>query len=504
MRDDGGMERRLAIACPDRRATAAGEAAFAAGGNAIDAALAAATTLAVTYPHNCSPGGDLFAVVRRAGRAPVALNASGPAARTVSAAEQRTRGPVMPSAGPDAITVPGVVAGWGRLHALGAARPWADAFTAAIAFAADGFPVGGTLAVALAEDPAAIAADPGMAAVFDGAATVRQPALARTLGAIAAHGPRELYEGDTAARLAAGLRRRGSRIDAADLAAFQPEETAPLRARFRDLELLTAPPNCSGVLLLQALAALDRAGTPDPLGAGAGTLARILRAGRAQRAATLADPRFAPFDRDAWLGEARLAGLADDAAAVAGERASGDTIAIVTADASGNGVSLIQSLYGGFGAHVLEPETGILLHSRGSAFSLEPGHPNELAPGKRPSHTLLPVVVERDGALQGVLGTMGGAAHPQFLAQVLLHLLDGDDPQTAVARPRWVLGGLDPAQPDTELHAEPGVAEAALASLAAAGLDVTVLPGRSEQLGHTQAIWDLRAGSDPRADGHAP
>jgi gamma-glutamyltranspeptidase len=484
------MTRRLAIACPERSATDAGEAAFAAGGNAIDAALAAATTLAVTYPHNCSPGGDLFAVVRRADGTSVALNASGPAARRTSAADQRTRGPHMPATGPDPITVPGAVAGWGALHALGAARPWADAFAAAIGAAADGFEVRGTLAVALTENPDVAA----LLDVRDG--VLRQPTLARTLGAVAAHGPRELYEGATATRLAAGLHARGSLIDAADLAAFAPEKTAPLTARFRGLDLLTAPPNSSGVLLLQALAALDRAAEQD-----LGTLARLLRAGMAQREVMLADPRHAPFDRAAWLGDERLDALASDAAFPAtAPRANGDTIAVVAADDSGLAVSLIQSLYGGFGAHVLEPETGILLHCRGAAFSLEPGHPNELAPGKRPVHTLLPLVVERDGELAGVLGTMGGQAHAQFMAQVLLHLLDGDDAAGAVARPRWVVGGIDPDRPVTEVQSEPGVP---LDDLRAAGFDVTPLPARSEEVGHTQAVWRLEAGSDPRADGRA-
>ena len=189
---------------------------------------------------------------------PVALNASGPAARAASAADQRTRGRRMPLSGPDPITVPGAVAGWGALHALGAARPWADAFAAAVAAAEDGFPIPRTLAVALTEHPDVAA----LLDVEDDA--LRQPALARTLRALAAHGPRELYEGETAARLAAGLQARGSRIDAADLAAFAPEETAALTARFRGLDLFTAPPNSSGVLLLQALAALDRAPAAGP------------------------------------------------------------------------------------------------------------------------------------------------------------------------------------------------------------------------------------------------
>ena len=468
------MTRALALACPERTATLAGEDAFAAGGNALDAALTAATTLAVTYPHMCGAGGDLFAVVRLPDGRVRSVNASGPAARAADAHEQRRRGPVMPLDGPDPITVPGAVAGWAHLHALGARRAWAETLAPAVALARDGFPITTSLADALAE-----ARLDGLPSPPAGA-PLRQPALARTLAAIAEHGARELYEGDTGERLAAGLQRAGSRIDAADLAGFAPEETAPLTAPFRGLTLHTSPPNSSGVLLLQALTELGD--DDDP-----GTLATLLRKGMERRAALLADPRAVPFDPGSWLRDA--------APGATGTPPSGDTVAIVAADDDGLAVSLIQSLFDSFGSRVREPETGIVLHNRGAWFSLAPGHPNELAGGKRPAHTLLPVVAERDGELAGVLGTMGGFAHAQFLAQVLLRILAGDGPQAAVAAPRWVVDGGTVA-------AEPGIEHAPFED---AGLRVAGLPPHTDDVGHVQAVWRtgdrLAAGTDPRADG---
>jgi gamma-glutamyltranspeptidase len=508
-----------ALAAPERHAADAGADAFAAGGNAIDAALATAVSLAVTYPHNCGVGGDLFAVVRHPDGRSVSVNASGPAARAVDAAAQRARGPQMPMMGPDPITVPGVVRGWEHLHVLGAVRPWHAAFEPARRHAEEGVEVSASLAAALRIAAAEVAAEAGMTEVFRPRASLlargdrlRQPALARTLERIAQHGAGEFYEGDTGARLVAGLARHGSRLDERDFAGFAPEETPPLTGRYQDLTLITSPPNASGVLLLQALAALEAANLPANTPADvAGMLADLVRSGAEQREAMLADPRGRDPKLDAWLGETRLAELVTRAraprAVFTGARPSGDTVAVVTADDSGMAVSLIQSLFSSFGACVLEPATGVLLHNRGASFSLEPGHPNELAGGRRPSHTLMPLVVERDGELAGVLGTMGGNAHAQVLAQVLLGILAGLDPQSAVAAPRWVVGGLDPGEPAGLVRVEDGVPAAAISSLDERGLEIRTIRWPSEDVGHAQAIWSsagvLRAGSDPRADGAA-
>ena len=505
----------LAVATPERNATDAAIAAAEAGGNALDAALAAAVSLAVTYPHNCGIGGDLFAVVRFPDGRAVSVNASGPAALATDAAGLRRRYGRMPQDGVESITVPGAVAGWGSLHALGAKLSWTAAFDHAIRHAKDGVPVTPSLSWALGDAAAAIEADAGMAAVFGGApglgARLRQPALAATLERIAARGWSELYEGETGRRVARFLQASGSRLDHRDLARFAVEETPPLTGRFRGLTLLTSPPNASGVLLLQALAALEDDGDDgDWLGADAGHLALVLRAGAAQRSRMLADPRTHPFDADAWLDPRRLAELSTEGRcsdpAAAGAPPTGDTVAVVAADGDGLAVSLIQSLFSSMGSRVLDPETGVLLHNRGALFTLEPGHPNELAGGKRPAHTLLPVVVERDGALAGVLGTMGGNAHAQILAQVLLELLSGSSAAAAVAAPRWVVGALDPDAPDTTVTVESAVSPDARRSLAAAGLAAAPVEWPSEEVGHAQAVWHdgeaLTAGSDPRADGH--
>ncbi len=518
----------FAAATPQCDATAAAEEAFAAGGNAVDAALAAAVALSVTYPHNCSPGGDLFALVRDPQGRIASVDASGPAAGAATLAAQRACGATMPLGGPDPITVPGVVGGWGAVHALGAALPWRRAFEPAIALAQDGVQVAPSLAGAIAAERAAIAADPGLSAVFRPSGVplragerLRQPALAATLATIAQEGPRALYDGPLAALLVEGLAERGCRLTAADLRAYEPAAPAPLRVRFRGLDVVTSPPGSSGVVLLQALAALDAAEEPDPLGAGAGLLAEIFRLGGEARDRWLCDPRAHPFDEAGWLGEEAVGTLVACArAAAAGERPAapgagaarpgGDTVAVTTADGEGWAVSLIQSVFHPFGAHVLEPVTGVLLHNRGAMFSLEAAHPNALAPGKRPAHTLLPALVEQDGALRCVLGTMGGKVHAQILVQVLLRLLAGERPQAAVDAPRWVVGGIAAGERDDAVRVEEGVAVAARAALERARLPLDVVPRRSELLGHAQAVLvdpaspsGFAAGSDTRADGAA-
>lgn len=538
-----------AIATPQLDATAAGVAAFEAGGNAIDAALAAAAALTVTFPHNCALGGDLFALVREPNGETTNVNASGPAARAADADALRARGATMPVTGPDTITVPGLVAGWEALHGLGAARPWAEALRAATALAADGFTVGRSLAGAIEEATAEIAADPGLRAVLTPGGspvkqgdTLRQPALATTLHTLADDGPRAFYDGPLAERLIAGLRAAGCPLDTPDLAGFRPELTAPLRHRCGELDLLTSPPNSSGVLLPQALAALAAAGVREPLGADAGLLAELLRLGAEQRDATLADPRATPAkqrdasladpsaspaaqhdatptDLDAWLGSARIAALVElararangDAPDPSGERSArpgGDTIAVVAVDGEGRAVSLIQSVFHSLGSLVMEPATGVLMHNRGSFFSLQPGHPNELAPGRRPAHTLMPVMVERDGGLRYVIGTMGGKAHAQIHAQILLRMEAGQHPQAAVSAPRWVVGGVEVGERDDTVRVEDDVDPAARAAIERAGMRPVSVGLHSEWCGHAQAIavspdGALTAGSDPRADGAA-
>lgn len=470
------------------------------GGSAVDGAIAAAAVLTVVYPHMSALGGDLFALVREREGSATVINASGPAPERIDVARLRALGS-MPTSGVHSVTVPGLVAGWGALHALGGRRPWADNLRDAETLARDGVEVTPRLAAAIEElrpwrSLAEVFAPDGLP--LAAGALLRQPALADTLAAIGDGGARSLYEGPLAARFADGLAALGSTIKAEDLAAYTPVTEAPLRAPFSSMELLTAGPNSSGVLLAQALRALDYFGLGDPLGGEAAQLATIFVAGMAQRSRELGDPLYSVQDPERWLSDAAIGALIEPpAVGVWAAPPTGDTVAVVVVDGDGNAVSLNQSIYASFGAQLLEPSTGIVLHNRGSAFSVALGHPNEIRPGKRPAHTLMPAVVEEKGQLRGVLATMGGPIHAQIHTQVFLRLLTGEHPARAVAAPRF-------AAFDGEVLAETDLDPALLRSLRPGRL----LEPHSEFLGHAQAIWRhsildemFAAGTDPRADG---
>jgi gamma-glutamyltranspeptidase/glutathione hydrolase len=267
-------------------------------------------------------------------------------------------------------------------------------------------------------------------------------------------------------------------------------------------------------VLLEILAAIERMGIdPDPLGPDAGTMALIVRAARVDRDRHLADPEAMRVHVSTLLDDGHIAALTDEVRArtvgvpVHGASHPGDTIGLVTADAEGNAVSLIQSLYNGLGSGILEPATGIVPHSRGAQFVLDPDHSNVLAPRKRPSHTLMPAMAHRDGRAAVVLGTMGGQGQPQINATNLLRVADLDlSAVDALASPRWLVGGLD--EGDGWILAEDTVPASVIEDLAEAGFRVDRIPGPSGELGHSHLIrvradGSFEVGSDPRADGGA-
>lgn len=504
--------RSLGIASPQRSASASGAAAFSAGGNAFDAALAAALSLCVTFPDNCALGGDLIAVVHRAsdGRRAV-VNASGRAPRRIAVEDLRSASGTMPVYGPATVTVPGLVAGLREIWAFGATRPWRSAFETAIAQAEDGTPVAPSLAESIHAEVDRLAADPGLRATFlpggeplQAGQTLRQPVLAESLRMLA-DDPAALYGGELGARLVSTLRGYGSTLEEGDLAGFAPVVGDPLEATVGGQTLATAPPNSQGfalVSILNAAYGLDDA--LDPLGERAGDLATIFRSATIDRDRHLCDPDFADLPLAELLGPARH----DRPAPASPPPGRGDTVAVVAVDAEGNSVSLIQSVYHTFGAGILDPSTGIVVHNRGAAFSLDPASPNVLAAGKRPAHTLTPCTVFSDGRPVTVIGTMGGSGQPQILAQVLMHLRRHGDPQAAVAAPRFVVGGPDVDSPRDELLIEAGVPDAALRALARTPYPRRVLRDLSHDVGHAQLVTrapdgTIEAGSDPRTDGTA-
>jgi gamma-glutamyltranspeptidase len=480
---------RLALAAPHPAAVEAGRAVVEAGGNAVDAALAAAAALTVVYPHQCSIGGDLVAVVRPAGGTPRAVLSIGAAAQRIDVAALRAGGQRMPVSGPLTVTVPGVVAGWAAL-AENARLTWAQRLGPAIGLALGGAPVSPGLARAIREGAAVIAADPGLTAVVGGLAegdTMRQPALGDSLTAISRNW-RTFYTGHLGHRLAEGLRRAGSPLTPADFAAHRAEVTEPLTVDAYGATWSAAPPPSQGATFLAIL--------------GSDDLLSTARRAQQARDALLGDPRTGPVDVPGLL----LRAARDLAPAPGGPRPTGDTVAVTAVGADGTAVSLIQSVFQSFGSGILEPGTGIVLHNRGSMFSLDANHPGRLAPGARPPHTLCPTVAVRDDTVLA-LGCQGGRSQPWILAQVAGDALTGADPAAVVNRPRWVIGAPDAGHETATLVLEPGLPAALAAAAPALNLAVATTAGLHDDAGHVQTArlsgGVLTAASDPRADGVA-
>jgi len=503
--------RLYAVASPHHAATEAGAAAFAAGGNAVDAALAAACMLTVVYPHMCALGGDVMALVHDGDAH--AVNGSG---RGPAALPRAGDGPPAAERGVLTITVPGAVAAWQTLAERWGTLPLSVSLEAAAEVAARGLPVAPSLAGSLAAAPELIAGDPGLAGVFAPAGgplregdSLVQERLAATLRRLAAEGAEDLYRGEIAARLAAGLGAVGCPLDAADLAAHGTDVGPALGAHIGGEQVLTMGANSQGFSLLQILAAVDALEVEDPLGAGAPLLADVFRESAADRDRYLADPDAMRRSVESLLTPEHVAGLAERAGsgrATGSPRTppSGDTVAVVAAD-DRLSVSLIESLFYGFGSGILEPSTGIILHNRGACFSADPESPNARGPGKRPLHTLMPVVVAGDGGVAWTAGTMGGRAQAQIHAQLLLRRRAGDGAAVAVAAPRFVVGDLRAGGADTTVEED---FLPALAAFAGARMATATVPRWSEQAGHAHVIARLpadgfEAASDPRSDGSA-
>jgi len=449
------LARRGLVASSVPIASAAGVEALRRGGNAIDAAIATAATLCVVEPMSTGLGGDLFALVHsaREGRL-LALNASGraPAAATLEAYAARGHAEV-PERGILSATVPGAVHGWETLARRLGALPLSETLAPAIRAAEQGFAV--TEMVAhywrLLADTGVLRNEAARATWLPGGRapeageTFRCPAQARTLRAIARDGAKAFYEGEVARAIVATSEQEEGLFAADDLAGHASTWTEPITSPYRDVVVAEHPPNGQGLAALVGLNVLARLGkAPSPTSAL--DWHRRIEAAKpayANRDAHAADPEQADVPVAALLDPA----YADRRAALVGDRAldapgaglaGGDTVYCCAADAEGNLVSFIQSLYMGFGSGVACGETGVMLQNRGAGFRLEPGHPNALAPRKRPFHTIIPGMLLRDGTPAMAFGIMGGHVQAQAHLAFVSNLIDhGLNPQEALDRSRF-------------------------------------------------------------------
>ncbi len=466
------------VAASHPLAVQAGLRALASGSNAVDAALAAAAVLTVAEPTDNGVGGDAFALVWHGGRLH-GLNGSG---RSPAELPPDAR---VEAAGPRSVTVPGAVRAWadlaerfGRLGLDAALAPAADLAARGLACSAR---IAHKWALAsLAPWPA-----PRVGERF------RLPELAATLRRLAEEGPEAFYRGELAAAIASACW-----LSEDDLAAHGSEWVEPLRLAYRGVEVCELPPNGQGAAALIAL------GLYDGLEPGLHSQLEAMKLALADAYAHVADAPLPELLLDpAHLAERRRLVRPDRASApLASALPRGGTTYLCAVDGEGMAVSLIQSVYGSFGSGVVAPGTGIVLQNRAAGFVEEHGHPNRLAPARRPFHTIIPGLLLEGGRLLGPFGVMGGAMQPQGHLQVVLRLVDeGADPQAALDAPRWRV------EADGAVELEPGLwgEEEALRAL---GHEVrrAVLP---HGFGVGQAILRLGdawiGGSDPRGDGFA-
>ncbi len=528
------LARNGLVATSQPLASAAGLQVLQEGGNAIDAAVTAAAVLAVVEPTMTGIGGDLFALVWDARTHSLhALNASGRSGHAAAAQAFKDRGLTeVPSTGPLPVTVPGVVDGWSELLSKHGTIDLHRALAPAIRYAQEGYPVSEIIAVDWESAAADLAADPAAKATFlpDGRApspgqVFRNPGLARSLGQIAADGRDAFYRGPIAKAIADDLQKRRGLLDLEDFSTHRSDWVQPLSTNYRGYDVFELPPNTQGLVALEMLNILEGYDLKS-LGPQSADYLHLLVEAK----------RIAYADRDAYLADADAvpAGLVQmlvskdyaakrrkeidpkkaaktfapgswsrtpTAARVDIEHlSSGDTVYLTAADGQGNVISLIQSLFSTFGACIVAGDTGIALHNRGSMFTLEAGHPDQIAPRKRPLHTLVPAMVLKDGKPWLSYGVMGGDMQPQGHVQVLTNLVDfGMNIQEAGEAPRL-------------RHLASGVAlESAIPPETRFGLDL-----RGHRLVNAIGVFGgfqgilidprsgvLMGGSDPRKDGLA-
>jgi gamma-glutamyltranspeptidase / glutathione hydrolase len=506
---------RQAVATSHPLAAQVGLGVLERGGNAVDAAVAVAATLCVVEPTMNGLGGDLFALVWD-GRELHGLNASGRSPRAWTP-ERFAAKRQMPELGWDSVTVPGVVSGWVQLSQRFGNQPFESLLRPAIGYAQEGFPVMPRMAALWAQASQRFAEFNEFRRVFlprgrapQAGEWFRLPDLAEALVAVAQSTGKDFYTGALAQRIASAAAEGGGALTLEDLASHAAEWVPPLGVDYRDARLCELPPNGQGLAALLALGILQHLpleGLAPEHPDSVHLQLEAMKLAFSDCRRHVADPQRMRLPLVELLSEARLATLARgvrlDRAAPhrEGPRRDHGTVYATTADRSGMMVSLIQSNYLGFGSGVVVPGTGISLQNRGLGFSLEPGHPNRVAGGVRPYHTIMPGFLLRAGKAAMSFGVMGGHMQPQGHVQLVLRtVLHRQNPQAVCDAPRWYLGEHSEVALESELGQE------LARDLERRGHRLVSEPP-AQLFGGAQVIYRLAdgycAGSDPRKDGQA-
>ncbi len=511
--------RRGAITAPHHLAAQSGLAVLREGGNAIEAAVAAAATIAVVYPHMNGLGGDGFWLIGDAGRDPVAIDACGAAGAAVDARLFAGLDAVPFTGRLAACTVAGTVSGWEAALEVSAAwggrMPLARLLEDAIHYADSGYPVTSQLSTAIERFAESPAGNPGFREAFadNGApppgAELRHPELARVLERLGEAGPDDFYRGDVARAIAAGFEKAGLALRLEDLENHRARRVEPLALEVAGATVWAMPPPTQGLAALMTLGMFERLGVAEAEGFDhVHGIVECTKQAYLVRDAHVADPAGMTVDAVSFLEAAALderVARIDRARARAWPHpaAPSDTIWLGTVDREGRAVSFIQSLFQAFGSGVVVPGVGMVWHDRGAGFSLRPDHPNLVRPGRKPFHTLCPAMARfGDGRLMA-FGSRGADGQPQTLAALFSrYAIFGQTLQQAVTAPRWRLGMGEAST----LGIENRFPDAVVRALGDAGHAVRLTGPFADPMGHAGALVAHPSGliegaADPRSDG---
>ncbi len=519
---------RGAVVAPHRLAAQSGLAVLREGGNAVEAMLAAAATIAVVYPHMNSIGGDGFWLIQEPGaKAPLAITGVGAAGARVDEALYRARGlEAVPARGPLAAnTMAGTLSGWQAALEVsarwGGRLPLARLLEDAVTYAEQGFPTSAAQHADSRDKRAELAEVAGWSATYEpgGAppapgALFKQPALAASFKRLAEAGLDDFYRGELARAVAADLARAGSPLEAADLARQEARVGPPLSLKLGCGSVFNTPPPSQGFASLMILGLFEQLDCREAEGfSHVHGLVEAAKEALLLRDAHVTDPAYMEVALESFLEPQSLAGRAAGLDRLRArpwpfDAMAGDTVWLAAADAAGRVVSFIQSLYWEFGSGVCLEETGILWQNRGCSFRLEERAQNRLAPGRLPFHTINPALALLDDGRVMAYGAMGGDGQPQSQSAIFTRYAQfGQDLQAAVTAPRWLLGRTW-GQERHALRLESRFPDALVAALAEAGHEIERVEAFDPIVGHAGAIVRhagglIEAAADPRSDGVA-